>query len=613
MINTSSYNGKSDLNGIVADKLILLVGAGVSIAPPTKLPSGQQLTEYYLNSCIGEELAEILLKQWKSLNEVIYQENGFEISLVRLEFIIGCINDVDKEFDYFPFIAGFQQFVNVQPNANHFYLGELKDRGCEIITPNFDCAIEKTFGHFSTLEKYGIPVNEVSAGMIYHYHGIGTQYEQLGATISEIKKGIKREFGEQLKEWFEQDYSIICVGFSCSDYFDMTPFFETLPQNSYDGNAIFFQHGNIVEKEILSKVEKFFCGFSKRKVFFGNTTAFLNDLKCLAGGKGYVDNKRKAVEWKTEFEKIVEKDNRNRIFYLIKILNQSGIILPKEIFLESDCPKLISKFHNMSELLEYAMDLLHGIDVKEYIIDLEDRSKCIFSDIVDLCKKINYTSDNLKRIIEAFSEVTKSSGVRKDATQIEYEEFVKHIRNSAVQPENFVTVYVYAFNRLSKKAIRNVLQKGVVLTKDIQIHELYECAEKMLKLPFYEYEYISYYLSIIKVHNILSIMLGIEKDIELCENYMVNLALEICGLSLVIKIYFNTVLQYIMLFAIKKELEYYQKAKKKMEVAKKCIYIIHNHEMDAVWTKKNDILKRIENIYYRYNQIDYDALIQLIL
>lgn len=87
------------------------------------------------------------------------------------------------------------------------------------------------------------------------------------------------------------------------------------------------------------------------------------------------------------------------------------------------------------------------------------------------------------------------------------------------------------------------------------------CRENV-KTSFYEYEYISYYLSITKVHNILNIMLGIEKDIELCENYMINLALEICGLSLVIKIYFNTVLQYIMLFAIKKELEYYQKAKK---------------------------------------------------
>lgn len=79
----------------------------------------------------------------------------------------------------------------------------------------------------------------------------------MGATISEIKKGLRKEFGNQLKEWFKQGYSIVSVGFSCSDYFDMTPFFESLAEDTYAGTAIFFQHGNVVEKKSKIKLPNF--------------------------------------------------------------------------------------------------------------------------------------------------------------------------------------------------------------------------------------------------------------------------------------------------------------------------------------------------------------------
>lgn len=48
MIDTKEYSGRNDLSSLDVHKLIILVGAGVSIAPPTKLPSGKALTEYYL-------------------------------------------------------------------------------------------------------------------------------------------------------------------------------------------------------------------------------------------------------------------------------------------------------------------------------------------------------------------------------------------------------------------------------------------------------------------------------------------------------------------------------------------------------------------------------------
>lgn len=614
MIDTKEYQEKSEFSSLDINKLIILVGAGISIASPTKLPSGKSLTEYYLESCIGKELANEIMCRWKKFNEIICKVNGFDISLIRLEFIIGCINDVDIEFKYIPFITGFKQFVNINPNINHRYLAELLKRGCKIITPNFDCGIEKVFDSFSTTVRLGIPSNEVECGVIYHYHGIGTQHENLGATISEIKKGLKKEFRNQLKIWFEQGYSIISVGFSCSDYFDMTPFFESLTKETYTGIAIFFQHGNTVEKEIVNKIVRFYGAFKDKKIIYGDTTTFLADLCMYADGSDCGDNEwniSKEIKWQEEFEQI-KNEKRENLFYLIKLLNQSGLNLEKKFFECSHKPNILKDFNNMNEVLEYVMEQLKYIDVKKYIKNLEDRNKSIFSDIIDMCRRNNYSSNNFRKIESAYQAVTQSSGVRKEAKEMQYDELVSHIKKSELIPENFVTIYVYAFNRISKEQIQNMLNQGTIITNDKKIIELYECATKMLQLPFYEYEYISYYISIMKVYNIFCIMLDKENDIDKIENFMINIALEICGLSLVIKIYFNTILQNLMLFFIKKEWIFFQKAKDKMIIIEECIEIIGNYELMSLWEEKNHIIQVIETEYMCNGKFDYDGLIRLI-
>lgn len=612
MINIRKYNGKSDFKSVDVNKLIILAGAGISIVAPTKLPSGKILTEYYLESSIEKELSDAIVEQWEKLSEVIYRVNGLEKSLIRLEFIIGCINEIDIEFGYYPFIAGFKQFVNVDPNINHVYLAELLKSGCEIITPNFDCSIEKVFDKFHTTVRLGVPVNEVKNGVIYHYHGIGAQYKQLGATIREIKKGLLKEFSNQLKTWFEQGYSIIAVGFSCSDYFDMTPFFETLERETYNGTAIFFQHGTAVEKDIKNKINKFYSAFRNKKILYGDTSTFLSDLSKCFGTCDYKVNKYNEVDWKTEFEYIRKMEKRENLFYLIKLLNHSGLNLSKAIFENSNKPKMIQNFNNMNELLEFSMEKLSSINKITYIDELNDRSKSIFSDIVDMCRRNNYVSNNFREIERAYDTVTRRSGVRKEAKEMKYNELIKHIKKSKLVPENFVTIYVYAFNRIAKEKIIDILSKKIIFTNDKKVVELYECAQKMLKLPFNEYEYISYYISIYKVYNILCIMLQKKIDINTNENFLVNIALEICGTNLVIKIYFNTVLQNIMLFFAKGELTYLRKAKKRMLIIKECIEITQNYNLMHLWEKNNTIIQIVEKVYKNHKRFDYNRLIELI-
>ena len=138
-------------------------------------------------------------------------------------------------------------------------------------------------------------------------------------------------------------------------------------------------------------------------------------------------------DWKVEFERIIKTEKRENLFYLIKLLNQSGINLSKDVFEYPNKPDLIRKFNDMNELLEYAMEQLKGIDVKTYADNLEDRSKSIFSDIIDMCRRNNYASDNFRRIESAYRIVTQSSGVRKEAKQIQYNELVEHIKKAKSQ------------------------------------------------------------------------------------------------------------------------------------------------------------------------------------
>ena len=116
-----------------------------------------------------------------------------------------------------------------------------------------------------------------------------------------------------------------------------------------------------------------------------------------------------------------------------------------------------------------------------------------------------------------------------------------------------------------------------------------------------------------KIYNILCIMLEIENDIERQENHMLNIALEICCLDLVANIYFNTVLQYIMLFAIKKDLSYFQRAKEKMLIVWECIKITGNYESMLLWKDQDKKIQKIGNEYNCSNRIDYCEITKLIV
>lgn len=84
-------------------KTILWVGSGVSHDDPCGLPIGNTLADEYLNSVLGKCEAEKLKQQWKSAIENIPDYPRAKEYNMRLEFIIGVINQIDIEFSNITF------------------------------------------------------------------------------------------------------------------------------------------------------------------------------------------------------------------------------------------------------------------------------------------------------------------------------------------------------------------------------------------------------------------------------------------------------------------------------------------------------------------------------
>ncbi len=104
------------------DELCFLVGAGISMDPPSSLPSAREIVKTLVQACVPADDVERIL----SLHTLRY-----ELLVEGLEKII----DTDLKFlDYLDIIK--------EPNAIHQFLAFSIDHGHHVFTTNFDALIE---------------------------------------------------------------------------------------------------------------------------------------------------------------------------------------------------------------------------------------------------------------------------------------------------------------------------------------------------------------------------------------------------------------------------------------------------------------------------------------
>lgn len=190
---------------LVPQDVVFLSGAGISVDGPTSGPIGDSLTRWaFAHAYLPETISEI---------QRAYEVLGMESSrLPRLEAVLEIAVRVHGIDCLRRLLSSLDQ---AQPNGLHRFFGDHIRLGGTHVTANFDALIERA----------------VPGVDVLHFHGMltpgGGDYAGLGARLSRIERGFDAGMQSRLDMAIgDTQRTLIVVGYSGSDYFDMDPFIQ---------------------------------------------------------------------------------------------------------------------------------------------------------------------------------------------------------------------------------------------------------------------------------------------------------------------------------------------------------------------------------------------------
>ncbi|WP_054633288.1 SIR2 family protein [Pantoea stewartii] len=274
-------------------KVVLMVGAGISIESPTQLPGGYDLTEALLDHLLDNNAASEIKKVFSQC------EQWMGRPLPRLEHVL------DKAFEPST-IEGVERsgsarellriFANRSPNANHHLIADylLKKRGW-CITTNFDDCIEQA-------SHYQIPVHVIDPdtkaldilhreygedwGIIKVHGTIEHGCFGLGATLADLEHGLPEVIKTLLEKVTIQADLMVVAGYSGTDYFDINHWVRERWNGDRSTRLVWIGHSSKVEEEFWQPSDQenreprvYWQGaFSGMKIQYGPTAELLTTL-----------------------------------------------------------------------------------------------------------------------------------------------------------------------------------------------------------------------------------------------------------------------------------------------------------------------------------------------
>jgi tetratricopeptide (TPR) repeat protein len=247
-----------DLTAILNnDPLTFLVGAGCSVDAPSCLPAGRTMMdaiiEHVSNRDDGNQLKKLEELRFESLVEIV--RDNLDPELITIDYYLQC----DK------------------PNLQHFFLAQMIKAGNFVMTTNFDLLIEHALLNLGTpiekiklaiskadFENYRDPKSLHDDGfhVLYKIHGSGKNLitnestkESLIATIQAFgsnKEGMSvfqvEPFKRALFENISKGRTLVIMGYSGSDDFDVVPTLKVLPELK---SVIWADHGSSQEPRVF--------------------------------------------------------------------------------------------------------------------------------------------------------------------------------------------------------------------------------------------------------------------------------------------------------------------------------------------------------------------------
>lgn len=407
-----------------ADEILFLVGAGISKMAPSNIPLGYELTKYILEQSCGEKETDCIFKLWDEFSNTISEYNSnYKFPIPRLETILGCIDEIDTIKERKSILFGLKSFSKAPFNLNHKILAELLAEGSNILTTNFDLCIEhayeKQFGEleyscYNNFSKY----YSKDSGTVYHIHGSSNDsVNVLGATVDKVKQGFDTEEEEILNDLILKSKLIIFLGYSVSDSFDITPYFESLEHNYL--NLVFVQHC-LKDKEenypqnlnrLIKKAENY-------ELLKADTTEYLCEIYKTILKRHIVNdiNDELLFDWKASFNKAwnYRYNSDEKLLNLLGVRFQIGF---NTIVFKTVRPNIIDDIKELemyndnsnTRINMYFSEALRSFDVlkdqrpvkpvkyvcekvdyinKEYLIDLSRECEYYFRKYKDINEKV---------------------------------------------------------------------------------------------------------------------------------------------------------------------------------------------------------------------------------
>ncbi|MFX1365467.1 MAG: tetratricopeptide repeat protein [Promethearchaeota archaeon] len=252
---------KQDIESLFTpkSKYTFLVGAGISMDPPTNMPSAIQIVKGLLELCAPQEEIKNLLS----------------LDMLRYELVVEKIQDIfDEDLRFLDYLENV-----TEPNLIHMFLANIITRGNYVITTNFDYLIEQALLRvlddqwhqdilpIITKEDYIFyrdPDNLVKSNKypIFKIHGskrnIITDKDTKDSLITTMSAlGKERGEGETFTiEPYKKptvfnlmnNRSLVVLGYSGSDDFDIGPTLRELP---YLNRIIWIEHSQNAYPEII--------------------------------------------------------------------------------------------------------------------------------------------------------------------------------------------------------------------------------------------------------------------------------------------------------------------------------------------------------------------------
>jgi len=270
-------------------RFTLIFGAGISMAAPTNLPSGVELTKALMAHLLDQRAYEEILQTYKACESMIGR------SVPRLEHVldIACNHEAIGEQNFGAPRELLRIFEGREPNALHEAIAtHLVNTKSWAITTNFDNCVERASNftipvYFLNPDKNQIevipPHRDSGWGLIKVHGTIGGDLKDLGATLANIDGGLPQPMQELLDHVMDESDLVVVAGYSGSDHFDINQWIAGRMNSRHKPKLIWIQHS----KEIIEP----FVGddrfepnvtwnfaFGGKRMRHGPTRKFLSEL-----------------------------------------------------------------------------------------------------------------------------------------------------------------------------------------------------------------------------------------------------------------------------------------------------------------------------------------------